>query len=87
MTTPNINYQEKPVYELVAPSDGTWINRWRNRRVTPPTPDAPRISDNAHQNRMTVSMDEQIENTLAHLKEERDEHRDSRFPGVIVYHD
>jgi len=33
--------QEKPLYECVSPSDGSWRNRHRNARVTPPIPDIP----------------------------------------------
>jgi len=39
LNPPNLPYEPRPIYELVAPSDGTWKNRHRNARVTPPTPD------------------------------------------------
>lgn len=32
---------ERPVYECVKPSDGSWKNRHRNARVTPPALDSP----------------------------------------------
>ena len=31
---------ERPIYECVAPSNGTWENKYKNARVTPPIPDS-----------------------------------------------
>lgn len=33
---------ERPIYECVTPSDGTWKNRHKNARVTPAIPDVPK---------------------------------------------
>lgn len=36
MTAP----QERPIYECMHPHDGSWKNKYKNARVTPPIPDS-----------------------------------------------
>ena len=67
----NQNYQEKPIYECVKPSDGTWKNQHKNSRVTPPIFDAlaqssPSETDSQKPKKfLTVPLAEQMDRFLA----------------------